>query len=121
MDGVDAGCTLRGARLAPGLRARELRRDLVGRGPSERVIRFGWQGCLTVGLLFVLLLASPLPVRAALSSPITIDGINGLHGLACPSVSQCTAIDYNRQEVTFNPTSPGSPTPTTIDSTAELS
>ena len=35
--------------------------------------------------------------------------------MACPSVSQCTAVDSGGREVTFNPTAPGTPTPTTID------
>ena len=39
----------------------------------------------------------------------------GLNGVACPSTTQCTAVDANGQQVTFNPNSPGTPTPTTID------
>jgi len=35
--------------------------------------------------------------------------------VACPSVSQCTAVGDSGQQVTFNPTAPGTPTPTTID------
>lgn len=29
--------------------------------------------------------------------------------MACPSSSQCTAVDYGGREVTFNPNSPGTP------------
>ena len=38
-----------------------------------------------------------------------------LIAVACPSTTQCTAIDIVGQQVTFNPTAPGTPTPTTID------
>lgn len=41
--------------------------------------------------------------------------------LACPSVSQCTAVDGNGREVTFNPTAPSTPTPAAIDGTESLS
>lgn len=35
--------------------------------------------------------------------------------MACPSTSQCTAVDDFGREVTFNPTAPGTPTPTMVD------
>jgi hypothetical protein len=35
--------------------------------------------------------------------------------VACPSATQCTAVDNPGQQVTFDPASPGTPTPTTID------
>jgi len=35
--------------------------------------------------------------------------------VACLSALQCTAVDRVGHEVTFNPTVPGTPTPTTID------
>jgi len=38
-----------------------------------------------------------------------------LSGVACPSTSQCTAIDTHGREVTFDPTSSGTPTVTTVD------
>jgi hypothetical protein len=44
----------------------------------------------------------------------------GLDSVACPSLSQCTAVDGRGAEVTFNPASPGTPTPVTIDSGAKL-
>ncbi len=40
--------------------------------------------------------------------------------LACPSASQCTALGSEGQEVTFNPSAPGTPTQTTIDASAGL-
>ena len=35
--------------------------------------------------------------------------------VACPSTSQCTVVDTQGQQVTFNPTEPGHPFATTID------
>ena len=60
------------------------------------------------------------PASPGSPSPITVDGygalvFQGLKGVACPSVSQCTAVDNRGQQVTFNPAAPGSPMPTTID------
>jgi hypothetical protein len=43
-----------------------------------------------------------------------------LRGVACPSASQCTAIDGAGREVSFNPTAPGTPSPTTIDGSEVL-
>ena len=48
-------------------------------------------------------------------TPTTIDAGNVLNGVACPSATQCTAIDNTGHQVTFDPASPGTPTPTTID------
>ena len=56
--------------------------------------------------------ASAAPASAA--SPTKIDSTQ-LDGVACPSTSQCTAVDFGGYEVTFNPNSPGNPTPTKID------
>ncbi len=39
-----------------------------------------------------------------------------LNAVACPAASQCTAVDDSGQQVTFNPTTPGIPAPTKIDS-----
>ncbi|HTW20299.1 MAG TPA: hypothetical protein VME70_08825, partial [Mycobacteriales bacterium] len=43
-------------------------------------------------------------------------------GVACPSATQCTAIDVAGRQVTFDPASPGTPTPTptTIDTGHDL-
>jgi hypothetical protein len=54
-----------------------------------------------------------------ISGPTLVDSAAGIQGLACPSTSQCTAIDYKGREVTFNPTSPGTPTPTAVDNGGE--
>lgn len=74
------------------------------------------------------------PTSPGPANPVTLD--NGgteqvsqlaqlwFSSIACPSMTQCTAVGpastsqpfpVIRQEVTFNPTSPGTPTPTTID------
>src|ERR1700735_4496024 len=52
------------------------------------------------------------------SKPAAIDhnGHQGLGSVACPSAAQCTALDFSGQQVTFDPASPGTPTPTAIDS-----
>ena len=39
-----------------------------------------------------------------------------MQAVACPSTTQCTGVDYDGREVTFNPTSPGGPAPVDIDS-----
>lgn len=44
-----------------------------------------------------------------------------LLGVACPSATQCTAVDNVGQVATFNPTAPGTPTPVPIDSGRVLS
>jgi hypothetical protein len=56
------------------------------------------------------------PSPRTIDFDVTIGLDNILAGVACPSTSQCTAVDGQGNEVTFNPTSPGSPTPTLIDS-----
>jgi hypothetical protein len=53
---------------------------------------------------------NPASPSKATRAPIAI-----LDQFTCPSVSQCTGVTEEGQAVTFNPGSPGSPTPTTID------
>ncbi|MGP0049012.1 MAG: IPT/TIG domain-containing protein, partial [Solirubrobacteraceae bacterium] len=48
------------------------------------------------------------------SGPIALDN-TGLGGVSCPSATQCTAVDSDGQEVTFNPTAPGPVSPAEID------
>ena len=69
----------------------------------------------------LLYLALPQAASAALSwsGPTKIDGTNVLAGVACPSTSQCTAVDDVGQQVTFDPASPGTRTPTAIDHNSE--
>ena len=40
--------------------------------------------------------------------------------MACPTATQCIAVDNNGRQVTFNPASPGTPTPTSIDPNSTL-
>ena len=57
------------------------------------------------------------------SAPIVLDETGWpsyLVDVACPSASQCTAVGTVGQQVTFNPTAPGTPTQTTIDAGHEL-
>lgn len=63
-----------------------------------------------------LLLALPQAASADLSwsGPIAVESGIDLAAVACPSVSQCTAVDVSGNEVTFDPTSPGTPTPVPI-------
>jgi hypothetical protein len=75
-----------------------------------------------VPLLVVLLTAALLPTLAATttaagaadlkwSAPQQIDsaGTAGIGAFACPSTTQCTAVDHAGQEVTFNPDAVGDP------------
>jgi hypothetical protein len=64
------------------------------------------------------------PVTSALETDAPVDRGSSHVGLACPSVSQCTAIEGATPgdpaappggEVTFEPLSPGDPTPIQID------
>ncbi|HEV3321387.1 MAG TPA: hypothetical protein VG147_04250 [Solirubrobacteraceae bacterium] len=62
--------------------------------------------CLTLSVVVCAAIGS----RSAQAAPTRLVGV------ACPSASQCTAVNAAGQEVTFNPASPGTPTPITIDS-----
>jgi hypothetical protein len=68
--------------------------------------------------LALVLLAFPGAAQATLSwsGPIELNSGSGFYSLACASGTQCTAVDGHGQEVTFDPSSPGTTTPTTIDS-----
>jgi hypothetical protein len=48
-------------------------------------------------------------------NPVAVDPSGILAGIVCPSVSQCTGVDQHGSETTFNPASPGTPTPVPID------
>lgn len=60
------------------------------------------------------------PDDAASTTSTQIDS-NPLTRLVCPSASQCTAVDDTGAQVTFNPTSPGSPSAITVDHIAQPS
>ncbi len=80
--------------------------------------------CLLAVLATGGMLALPAAAHARLtwSSPTTVDPAGGatLHGLACESVSECTAIDQGGRAVTFNPASPGTPTASVLASGAPV-
>jgi hypothetical protein len=81
----------------------------VGRG---RIGTFGLAG--RAGLLAGL--SCPGAALAqSWSAPIALDPSVALRSVACPSADQCTAVGGG-VEVTFDPTSPGTPAPTNIDS-----
>jgi hypothetical protein len=63
------------------------------------------------------LLAFPGVAQAAFSwsGPIDLGSGGGFHYVACPSSKQCTVVQDIGKEATFNPSSPGTPTPVTID------
>jgi hypothetical protein len=71
--------------------------------------------------LVVALLGFPAAARADLtwSAPIAIDH-EGPQSVACPSASECVAVDYQGNEAAFNPASPGAAVVSTIDSTGYL-
>jgi hypothetical protein len=45
---------------------------------------------------------------------VAVDSGNELHGVACPSALQCTAVDADGHEVTVDPLDSASPTPASI-------
>ena len=49
-----------------------------------------------------------------------MDSGGALSAIACPATSQCTAVDAQGREVTFNPNEPGSPTATAVDTGGRL-
>ena len=73
--------------------------------------------CLPIVALMMAGLAGPPAVASAASlswsAPRQLDRpsfpFTALYGLACPSVSQCTAVDAAGRQVTFNPGAPGTP------------
>jgi hypothetical protein len=78
----------------------------------ERAIGCSRRGMPLAVVCLAVLAGTSSPARA--NPPTTIDNGYVVAGVACPSTSQCTAVG-GPAEVTFNPTSPGSPAPTTID------
>jgi hypothetical protein len=69
-----------------------------------------WRACAAVGVALLLALALAPGAGAqqfTWHSPITLENTGGTQGadaVACPSATQCTAVDANGQQVTFNPT-----------------
>ncbi len=60
----------------------------------------------------------PAPGSKPTVYPVNLSA--GLNELACPSMTQCTAVGLNGTEMTFDPGSPGSPETVTVDSDTAL-
>src|ERR1700733_1520302 len=95
---------------------------IARRGGSDRkAVAVAVFGRLLVVLAALCAVACWLPAASlaqlSWSKPAAIDdnGHQALGGLACPSATQCTAFDFSGQQVTFDPSSPGTPTPTPVD------
>ena len=96
-------------------------RAIAPPAPRERLRSLVGLAMLVV--VVALVVAPPVASAAARSwsAPISLDKTGGqqaLYGVACPSATQCTAVDSIGQQVTFNPTSPGTPIPTTISASS---
>jgi hypothetical protein len=91
---------------------------MVSAGVLGRLVRPRLAGVAIV-LLSGVLLGFPCAAQAKMlwSAPIQLFDAGAYPHVmvACPSVSQCTAVDIYGYEVTFDPGSPGTPTPTMID------
>jgi hypothetical protein len=64
------------------------------------------------------------PASPGTATPVSI-GVDSTAGsamtdVACPSATQCTAVDQAGRELTFNPASPGTPAPVTLDNGTNL-
>lgn len=79
-----------------------------GSGPRRHIL-----GCFATSLLATLALAIPADASAK-SAALGLSG--SVNSIGCPSTWQCTAISSEGQEWTFNPSSPGTPRPATVDS-----
>lgn len=59
------------------------------------------------------------PTSSAPPTTATVAGSFRPLGLACPAAGQCTSVGSDGAQVTFAPKAPGTPTPTTLDDTAD--
>lgn len=57
------------------------------------------------------LTAVAAPAASATPTAVPVDPGEQLASVACPALTECIAVDYTGDEVTFNPTAPGGPTP----------
>ena len=76
-----------------------------------------------LGMLFAIIVLLAGPTGVARATSVSWSGATSLDrtgagrsfaDIACPSAHQCTAVDADGQEVTFDPTSPGTPTPISV-------
>ncbi|MCW3067677.1 MAG: hypothetical protein JWL67_302 [Solirubrobacterales bacterium] len=108
---------------------REVTFDPVAPGAAPSVIATGAVAggpiaCPTVSQCTVL---QDTPALGAFATATTFDpliaptpvaisiGTSFVRGLSCPSTRQCTTVDVQGREVTFDPTSQAQPTPVVID------
>jgi hypothetical protein len=85
--------------------------------------RWHHSGHAAVALLLVLSLWSPAVTSASGPPSAVIESLASLpvfelQGIACPSSTQCTAVEREGKEATFNPISPSTPTVAKIDAAA---
>ncbi|MEA2465247.1 MAG: alpha-galactosidase [Acidobacteriota bacterium] len=69
------------------------------------------------GVLVALAMVAVLSAGTAIvqAEPSAVNDGFRLFDVACPTTTQCTAVDGQGRQVTFNPTAPGNPTPTTVN------
>jgi hypothetical protein len=93
------------------------RAALAGIGVRRLTARLSVAGFLLVGLGFGASAASAASLSWSPARVLDPTGtfIGDIASVACPSASQCTAVDEYGQEVTYNPAAPGTPAPATID------
>jgi hypothetical protein len=66
---------------------------------------------LGVGIAFV---SAAHAVEVAYPVAVNVDNSRDFSGVACPGATQCTGVDYDGYEVTFNPQDPGTPVPVSV-------
>jgi len=97
---------------------------MVEIGPRLSARRLLVLSLLTVGLVLALAgVASAASLGWSPEVPPESTGGSAIRAdaLACPSTAQCTAVDTQGQENTFDPQQPAPPAPTTIDWGSDLS
>jgi hypothetical protein len=76
-------------------------------------------GVLVAAILSLAGLVFPIAAQASFSwspaAPVDQSSGSPLAGVACPSGTECVAVDSEGREVTFNPASPGSPAATLLE------
>jgi hypothetical protein len=115
----------RGAGLSPARGAGSDRRAAQARWWGSFGLRSARRVMGTVLTVVAVLGAEPAIASATLSwsGAVAVDQAAGLslNGVACPSGNQCTAVDGSGQEVTFDPSAPGTARSVIIDAGVWLS
>jgi hypothetical protein len=87
---------------------------LIAGSPRAAIAARAVAACLVllgVGIAFV---SAADAVEVAYPVAVNVDNSRDLSGVACPSATQCTGVDYDGYEVTFNPQDPGTPAPVAV-------